>query len=227
MKAITNLLSLGLFLLLTVPLKAQVDYEKIKINNLNIGNALFWTTNSEQNNASFLIEKSTNGKSYTPIFEVAGAGNSTEPINYSHIDVKANESVAYYRIKQIALDGTYSYSKVIEVQQKHPNNLSIERFSDLEDQRFKGYLHVFLSSAKTGLLNYSIENEAIGLKDEFEQMLQEGSNQLTMDFSFLPRGNYVIEMVMEGEKELLLIEKVAEPVLQVQVIGEDKLVKQY
>lgn len=227
MKAITNLICLGLCLLLTIPLKAQVDYKEIKIKNLNIGNALFWTTNSEQNNTTFLIEKSTNGTSFLPIFEVEGAGNSSEPISYSHIDVKANEAMAYYRIKQIAFDGTYSYSDIVEVKQKHPNNLSIERFSNIADQRFKGFLEVFLSSTKAGILNYSIENEAIELKEELEQILKVGSNRLRIDFSFLPKGNYVIEMEMEGEKELLLIEKVTEPVLQVQVAGENNLIKKY
>ncbi len=220
MKTVINLFSYCICLLLTIPLTAQVDYEKITITNLNIGNALFWTTNSEQNNATFLVEKSVNKQSFLPIFEVAGAGNSTETINYSHIDVKANESVAYYRIKQIATDGTYSYSKIIEVQQKHPNNLTVERFSDLDDSRFKGFLHVFVSTAKAGQLYYSIENEEIGLKDNFEQMINEGSNKLTMDFSFFPKGNYVIKIEMEGEKELLLIEKTTNPIMQVQVASE-------
>ena len=227
MKTFINLLICCVSILLSIPLTAQVDYEKITITNLNIGNALFWTTNSEQNNATFLVEKSINQKSFIPIFEVAGAGNSTETINYSHIDVKANESIAYYRIKQIATDGTYSYSKVIEVQQKHPNNLTIERFSDLDDNRFKGFLHVFVSTAKSGQLHYSIENEEIGLKDSFEQMINEGSNKLTMDFSFLPKGNYVINIEMEGEKELLLIEKTTNPVMQVQVASEAHLRGKY
>lgn len=221
MKIFTKLLYLCLCLIVVVPTIAQVDYEKISINNLNIGNAVFWTTNSEQNNASFLIEKSLDGRSYLPIFEVEGAGNSTHPTNYSHVDVKANEPTAYYRIKQIAWDGTHSYSEVIEVQQKYPNNLTVERFSDLQDNRFKGYLHVFLSTAKAGLLQYNIKNETIGLDNHFEQQLTEGSNQLTMDFSYLPKGNYVIKMEMEGEIELILIEKMTAPLLQVQVANKE------
>jgi hypothetical protein len=76
---------------------------------------LTWTTASEVNSAYFEVERSLNGTSYTKIGQLAAKGNSTIASNYTFTDanVAARATGAvYYRLRQVDLDATASYSPV-------------------------------------------------------------------------------------------------------------------
>lgn len=64
-----------------------------------------WTTASEHNSANFTIEKSRDGINWTVMASLAGAGNSTQMINYSTVDNNAAAGVNYYRLTQTDFDG--------------------------------------------------------------------------------------------------------------------------
>jgi hypothetical protein len=79
--------------------------------------ALNWVTATEINNYGFDIEKSTDLKSWDKIGFVAGAGNSNRLIQYTYNDllegnIKNNNTVIYYRLKQNDFDGAYKYTDV-------------------------------------------------------------------------------------------------------------------
>lgn len=73
-----------------------------------------WTTESEQNNDEFILEKSTDGIHFYPIANLSGAGTSTTAQNYSELDLEPS-SLNYYRLIQIDFDGTKTYSKTISI----------------------------------------------------------------------------------------------------------------
>ena len=226
MKTFTILLRLCLCLIAHSPLVAQVDYQEIKGENLNIGNVLFWTTASELNNAVFLVEKSLSGQSFFSIFELNGAGTTSEINNYSYLDATANENTAYYRIKQITNNGTFSYSSIIQIQQKIPNNLLIQKVSDLENSKDE-FLYISLDAAKAGILNYTIQNEQLLLKNDYQQQINIGINTLAIDFSYFPKGNYSININMEGEIETILLEKYSDPFIEVNVANKTIFAKKH
>ncbi len=64
-----------------------------------------WATASEHNSANFTVEKSRDGINWTILTSVAGAGNSTQMINYSIADSDAASGVNYYRLTQTDFDG--------------------------------------------------------------------------------------------------------------------------
>lgn len=82
-------------------------------NNVTVS----WSTASEKNNSGFEIETSVNGKDFKGIGFVKGKINSNTIQNYSFVHVNAfnAESVRYYRLKQIDLDGKFDYSPVVSV----------------------------------------------------------------------------------------------------------------
>ena len=90
-----------------------------------------WETASETNNAYFNVERSLNGIEYESIGQVDGygMGTSTEPRNYSLLDNQLCKDIVYYRLKQVDIDGKYSYSDPVAVNCKdvktdlvvHPN----------------------------------------------------------------------------------------------------------
>lgn len=75
---------------------------------------LNWSTSQEINNDKFVIEKSNDGKQWFSIAEVKGSDNSNTIQNYVYqINESKNQSIEYYRLKQIDFDGKFEYSKVI------------------------------------------------------------------------------------------------------------------
>ncbi|WP_207430109.1 T9SS type A sorting domain-containing protein [Sabulibacter ruber] len=76
---------------------------------------LTWATASEKDNKEFVVERSTDGKNFTPVQSVAGAGNSNVLLNYTFQDAQPVGGVSYYRLKQVDYDGTTEYSKVVAV----------------------------------------------------------------------------------------------------------------
>ena len=80
----------------------------------NLDAVLAWTTASEKNSAYFDVERSLNGTDFVKIDQVLAQGTSTRAIDYTGLDagIGAKATAAYYRLKQVDLDGTSSYSPV-------------------------------------------------------------------------------------------------------------------
>ncbi len=74
---------------------------------------LDWQTTLEENNEGFYIERSIDGRHFTELNFVPAAVSAPEAINdYTYIDrsVPATSTTWYYRLRQVDLDGTISYS---------------------------------------------------------------------------------------------------------------------
>lgn len=81
---------------------------------LRSGDAIIdWATASEENTDRFIVEHSRDGSVYTEIGTVAAAGNSTSGRSYKYTHSKPGPGMHYYRIRQVDIDGKFSYSKVI------------------------------------------------------------------------------------------------------------------
>jgi hypothetical protein len=70
---------------------------------------LNWSTASETGNKNFVIQKLT-GNNWTDIGTIAGAGMSNLASLYNFTDAHTQNGNNTYRIKQINIDGTYSFS---------------------------------------------------------------------------------------------------------------------
>lgn len=78
---------------------------------------LVWKTATETNSASFEVERTLSGtSSWAAIGSVRAAGTSVETKSYSYLDRNLNSAKYQYRLRQIDLDGSYSYSSVVEVE---------------------------------------------------------------------------------------------------------------
>jgi hypothetical protein len=78
------------------------------------GVTLNWETATETNNKGFEIERMVNGN-WSKIGFVEGKGTTTEFNTYSYSDKPNTSGNVSYRLKQINLDGSYTYSKVVNV----------------------------------------------------------------------------------------------------------------
>ncbi|MBI4417202.1 MAG: T9SS type A sorting domain-containing protein, partial [Ignavibacteriales bacterium] len=77
-----------------------------------------WSTATETNNYGFEIERRpvAHGGGWVTIGFVQGAGTSSQPREYSFVDVNVPAGRYAYRLRQIDFDGSYLYHSASEVE---------------------------------------------------------------------------------------------------------------
>jgi len=135
---------------------------------------LKWITATSLNNYGFEIERSetqdARGEKWGKIGFVEGTGNSTSPNEYSYTDItKHISSVIKYRLKIIDMDGSFTYSDVVEVEtvpikfelsQNYPNPFNPSTRISWQSP---------VSSHQTLKVYDVLGNEVVTLVDEFKQ----------------------------------------------------------
>ena len=110
-----------------------------------------WATAEELNSSAFEVERSADGRNWEKIATVAGKGTSTTASNYSYTDKGIAAFLTYYRIRQVDLDGRFTYTAVktiksgitaLEVNVAAINSHVVLQFS----QQVKGTVEVRLVS---------------------------------------------------------------------------------
>ncbi len=97
------------------PLPVSLSYfkaKKITLQQINLS----WATATETNNNYFSIDRSQNGKAFESIGTINGNYNSSVVQQYSFTDKNPYQGVNYYRLKQVDLNGKYSYSDIEKVE---------------------------------------------------------------------------------------------------------------
>lgn len=93
-----------------------VEYLSFKATKQGEQTLLNWTTAAEVNNSHFEMEKSLDNKDFKSIGLVKGSGTTSMESNYQFVDERPTQSIInYYRIKQVDLNGKFSYSPVLPV----------------------------------------------------------------------------------------------------------------
>ena len=76
---------------------------------------LDWFTAAETNNSHYEIQRSTDGLHFSMIGKIDAALNPVATNHYQYSDLTTVSGTIYYRIKQIDLDGKFSYSTVVRI----------------------------------------------------------------------------------------------------------------
>jgi len=87
----------------------------LRANRQNEGVELDWQTASEEDNAFFQVEHSTNGREFYVIGELPGKGTTTTANEYHFQHSKPANGINYYRLKQVDYDGKFEYSRIVSV----------------------------------------------------------------------------------------------------------------
>ena len=74
--------------------------------------SLDWVTSTEYNSDKFIIERSIDGINWEFLAEKKAAGRSQQPIQYQGFDNSPYLGINYYRLRQVDLDGSFTYSKI-------------------------------------------------------------------------------------------------------------------
>jgi hypothetical protein len=114
---------------LTVKYTYTVPVELTSLTATSLQNdvTLKWKTATETNNQGFQVERINSAGSFEKIGYVAGFGTTTEPKSYSFIDSKLEAGNYTYRLKQIDLDGTSTFSDEVNVEVEIPLVYALEQ----------------------------------------------------------------------------------------------------
>lgn len=170
-----------------------IDFEvKIKKNDVYLN----WESESEENLATYVVERSTPDSQWRAVAELA-AKNIATGAAYETVDtgVPTNTDLLY-RLKMIDTDGTFSYSEVRKVRVEdrstgfrvYPNPNS-------------GIFQVLINSNEHSGPVITIQ-DLLGRKINVRKVeVQSGQSDLQFDFSDLKKGVYFLQ-ITDGQKVL-------------------------
>ena len=204
MKNLHKVLAISFSLTASI-LRADCVFEQsLEFREFGVGLMLTWQTSAEDNNQTFILEKSDDGSSFSNIGNVKGNGTTKEKKAYNYLDVQAKGKKIFYRLKQVDFDGTYSYSEVLIVNKKLDNNLLVVQMTSESTSRLFACMidAMVAGDAKLQLLDASGKSVWQG-----KQNMTEGLNNVTVDLSAHREGTYKLVVSMGKEDETLVIRK--------------------
>jgi hypothetical protein len=159
---------------------------------------LNWSTAMETNNKGFYVERSKDGREFTDIGFVAGAGNSTQVKNYSFTDgglKDINVNTTYYRLKQVDIDGQFHYSGVLALNMQnvtsklrlYPNPANdVATVETNLDVASKVHVRVVSGNGKV-------------VQDFDKGVLNPGLQQIYISTSNLAKGSYIVQLTVGND----------------------------
>jgi hypothetical protein len=166
---------------------------------------LNWSTANETNNKGFYVERSKDGRSFSTLGFVKGAGNSSVITNYAYTDLSlkdVNTSVTYYRLKQVDMDGKYTYSNVLSLNLKpaglwklYPN--PVKEVATVE-------LHLDVASKVSVQL---VAQDGKVLISADKGLLTEGTQQIFINTRTIAKGSYILRLTVNDKKYTQILVK--------------------
>lgn len=153
-----------------------------------IGNALFWSTATEQDHDYFILEKSKDGEQFAAFAEIKGAGNSTSMQNYRYLDETPFNGITYYRLQSVDLSGQKEVSKVIAIQTMIETTVS-----DLQIFPNPATEQVQIQYPATARINELRILDVTG-KLVVQQSLSKTATQLEVNVANFPEGIYFVQL---------------------------------
>ena len=186
-----------------------VPVELVSFNASANGSAvnLAWTTATELNNSGFSIERKSASNKWESIGFVKGNGTTTVTNHYSFTDKNITLQTTYsYRLKQIDFDGSFSYSKVVQV---NTNLISTFELKQNYPNPFNPSTQISFSLAQSGLVTLSVYN-LLGqeVKTLINRNMEAGSHSITFDASDLQSGVYIYKLTSSSSsltKKMILL----------------------
>lgn len=180
--------------LITAPAPVPVELIFFETNLNDNFVELRWATASETNNNYFSIERSTNGFDFETIANIAGAGNSNEPLFYSFQDLNLPKApILYYRLKQTDFDGSYSYSQIRSVYLSPPRNVLIypTQVNDVIFIELTNYQHQTIHVEIVSILGQIVFSGSFYIEQQF--------SNIAIPIQHLPPGGYLLKLTDKFE----------------------------
>ncbi|MCI1186996.1 T9SS type A sorting domain-containing protein [Hymenobacter sp. DH14] len=169
---------------------------------------LDWVTASERNSAGYEVQVSADGQAFRKLaFVASGLANSNSPQFYQYFDTEAGKTgVRYYRLRQLDLDGSASFSPVQAV--SFGTNAAAPKLSAFPSPFTAGLTVDVAGPALGGTAPLTI-SDALGRVVYSESVtLAAGTTRLELTrLAALPAGVYLLRVALPGQVQQLKIVK--------------------
>ncbi len=153
-----------------------------------------WKTTAEVNVKSFIIERSTDGRTFSSIALINSSGQLEG--KYEITDVNPNGGANYYRLKIIDLDGTFSYSQVVSINFK---NIKFSTFKIVENP-MTTHVKLNIFSNENQVADIYISDASGRISSMNKTSLWKGNQTVTVGKENLHAGTYFLTIVFQKER---------------------------
>lgn len=193
-EALKNLCELSVLLTNPVPL-SWLDFSGIRRGDDAL---LMWAVASERNTRSFIVERSLDGATFTSNGSILSMRNSNSINNYNFTDpgiTNLGVIIIYYRIKQVDIDGGFTYSRVIAIRvDRATNEPLISAFPNPFSQSITLKVTPVSAQDKTSSIELYTLQGALVYKKEIGR---QGATITTLnDLPELARGLYILKTIV-------------------------------
>ena len=170
-----------------------VEFLQVDARSRGAHHLLSWTTSFEQNVDRFVVEYSTGAEAFRPLGMAKATGDSERPTDYRFLHENPAEGQYYYRIRSIDLDGSYEFSRTVQLEKKSAGTISV--FPNPSTGSI--YLDLPEASASSILL--------IDIRGKVLQRF--ATDQRRLDLAAYPTGVYFLQITTATESRTLRVLK--------------------
>ncbi len=141
-----------------------------------------WSTSEEINASHYELERSTDGKNWQMAATIRAKGNSNQVNNYSYTDKNPVATAVYYRIRQVDLDGRFTYTSIRSIKTDKTADINIASIDH----------KVLLQFSKEMKGSFTVRFVNANGQVAGQQVLMDPLGQIVLNASL--KGNYIIQV---------------------------------
>ena len=187
------------------PTLLSINGLSIRGNITGSTNTLYWNTLTEANNNKFVVQRSTDGVTYSNIGTVATqaiGGNSSTTLSYNFLDANPVQGKAYYKLQIVNNDNKFTYSPTVTLRRGAG---SIE-IVDVRPNPTTGtvYFNVIGFSSNISVKVLDMSGKTVAIKANINT-----TNNGSVDMGNLANGTYILQATdaKTGERAIFKIVK--------------------
>ena len=178
-----------------LPVALPVVWELFEVQKVETSALLEWVTGVEVNNDRFEIEWGQDTRNFSRVHTVPGSGNSVAAVKYSFMHDEPAHGDNYYRLKQVDLNGQFTYSGI--------RHVKIEKFGDpvIAPNRSSDIIRILGLESEASIEIFNMQGRMMMSKQGmFERM--------PVDISSLNPGMYMVRISYDSKLKNLPIIKI-------------------
>jgi trimeric autotransporter adhesin len=148
---------------------------------------IYWTTEQEINSSKFVVERSSDGRTWENLATVNAAGNSNTRSDYYVTDYSPKKGINYYRLKQIDLDGKFEYSNIKSAIFNVPYNVIVT------PNPVSDFIHVLINKAD----NKNIEIQIADMSGKIIKNIITNESFTNISTYGIAKGMYLVKVINE------------------------------
>ena len=176
------------------------QYLSLNTTAVNENNVkLYWQTNEETTDQSFIIERSFDGVNFLPVFLKIESSNLENIKTYKAVDYTSQffgTSNIYYRVQQISTSGKVSYSNLSYIHLKENQVVKMEAYPN----PFLEKINIDLKTTLRGNVEIRISSiTGVSLISKKTILTQDNERLFIDRLTTLPKGIYLVRLIMNDE----------------------------